>query len=165
MSRLFPVLILTVLAGCATTLVSPIPEGYEGPLAWVSDSWQQESRGKGAFFVLEEVDGRPIRNAADASRAASQGTGMNLNSRPSGRDIPAKPLKVKLLGTHMTGAPIHEIAARIAGTFYSVEGVVDFSPQPDHVYKVMGQLQKEQSCVWIVDSEESVVTDKVCTSK
>ena len=39
----------------------------------------------------------------------------------------------------------------MAGTFYSVEGVVNFTPRPDGKYIVKGELGKAKSSVWIED--------------
>ena len=71
---------------------------------------------------------------------------------------------MKLIGTHQTAAPIHEIASRMAGTFFSVEGVVDFNPVEGRGYEITGDLKKDKSCVWIADVEsKQPVTEQVCT--
>jgi hypothetical protein len=67
--------------------------------------------------------------------------------------VKAKPMKVTLRGSHATGAPIHAMASQMAGTFFSVEGSVDFSPQENRKYRVKGELKKEKSSVWIEDAE------------
>ena len=61
----------------------------------------------------------------------------------------------------MTGAPIHAIAAQLAGTFYSVEGIVDFAPAADVIYVVKGILSKAQSEIWV----EEIETGKIVTEK
>ena len=65
----------------------------------------------------------------------------------------ARPLRVKIVGTHITGAPIQAIASQIAGTFYKVEGEVNLNPVEGHRYFVMGKLAKDASKVWILDPE------------
>jgi hypothetical protein len=73
-------------------------------------------------------------------------------------------MKLTLVGTHSTAAPIHEIASRAAGTFFSVEGVVSLNPEEGKRYEVKGVLAKEQSCVWIEEfGTNKVISDKVCT--
>jgi WD40 repeat protein len=58
--------------------------------------------------------------------------------------------------------PIHEFASRTAGTFFEVEGVVEFNPAPNGKYKVSGSLSKITSAVWIEDLEtHEIVTEKV----
>jgi hypothetical protein len=74
------------------------------------------------------------------------------------------PTKVKLVGTHQTAAPIHEMASRMAGSFFSVEGVVDFKPVEGRKYIVTGELKKDRSCVWIQeDGVSQPTTEKACT--
>jgi hypothetical protein len=150
------------LAGCATTEVG-LPRGYSGPTSFVDDSARMENQGKGAFFVLAAIDGREIQNSLQASRAASHGRGFSLSPTVVGRDVPAVKFKAKLIGTHQTAAPIHEMAARMAGSFFAVEGLVDFAPVPDVIYTVNGELNAERSCVWIEEYKTKlVVTEKVC---
>ena len=67
------------------------------------------------------------------------------------RYVPIRPMKVTLRASHATGAPIHAIAMQMAGTYYSVEGVVDFEPKASGRYAVKGELKKEGSSVWIED--------------
>ena len=108
------------------------------------------------------IDGKKIKDTFQASHGASFGQGFNLNLEVTKRPVPARPMQVKIRGSHITGAPIQEIASRAAGTFFSVEGVVAFDPKPDMRYIVKGILQKNGSSVWIEEeSSGQVVTDKV----
>ncbi len=71
-------------------------------------------------------------------------------------------MQVKLIATPQTGAPIHELASRVTGNFFSVEGEVDFNPAPGGRYLVKGELKKGASSVWIEDVETGeCVTEKV----
>jgi hypothetical protein len=40
----------------------------------------------------------------------------------------------------------------MAGTFWSVEAELDFTPEADKVYVVKGKLEKDASTVWIEDA-------------
>ena len=148
-----------ILTGCAT--YQPVPADYKGPVAVIADSGQPEDGTKAQMFVIAEVDGNRIPTSIGASAQASQGRGFSLSATFIDRKVPAKPMKVKLLATHTTAAPIHAMASQLAGTFYSVEGVVDFSPLPGGRYVVKGELKKVGSSVWIEDA----VTNKVVTEK
>ena len=149
------------LSGCATTY-NPIPEGYTGPTAKVSDSGLYEDNMKGQFFIMEAIDGNTIDNSIIATRKASHGKGFYLSSRYIDRLVPAKSMKVKLVATHQTAAPIHEITSRVLGTFFRVEGEVNFNPSPGGTYIVKGDLKKDGSSVWIEDENtKQIVTDKV----
>lgn len=154
---------LALLLGACATVSSPVPEGYKGPTVQLSDTGYSESGGKGVFFSALSIDGRDIENSLRESRSASYGRGFSLSSRYTSRQVPVTPMKIKLIGTHQTGAPIHEIAARAAGTFFSVEGITDFTPTEGRSYEVTGELKKAQSCVWIADTvSKQLATEKIC---
>lgn len=161
-----PMLVLSLvalLAGCATVAPS-VPEGYKGAVVRLEDTGYPDGSSKAAFFVALSIDGIDINNSLRQTRMASSGQGFYLSPRYIVRDVPVRPMKVKLTGTHQTGAPIHEIAARMAGTFFSVEGTVDFKPVEGKYYSVNGELKKEQSCVWIEEAaSKELSTEKVCT--
>lgn len=133
-------------------------------VALVTDSVIRESTSKAQFFVVSEIDGKSVSNAMRESRQASQGTGAMLNTVDMTREVQVKPLKITLLGSHQTGAPIHAIFSQIAGTFLEVKGIVPFTPEPDGDYLVKGELRKEGSSVWIEERISGrIVTDKVIT--
>jgi hypothetical protein len=160
---LFAAGIAVLLAGCAT-VSNPVPADYKGPVVSLTDTGATESGSKARFFAAIEVDGTSIDNAIRQTRISSHGQGFALSARYTSRNAPVRPMKVKLLGTHQTAAPIHEIASRMAGTFFSIEGVVDFKPTEGKQYEVTGELAKERSCVWISEvGTNAVVTERICT--
>lgn len=160
MKSILSVLFSLALVGCAT--YQPVPPGYTGPVATVSDSEFAEGRAKAQLFALIEVDGNGIANSFSASRSASYGQGFSLTTQFVSRQVPAKPMKVRLRASHITGAPIHALFSQATGNFFSVEGVVDFSPLPGGKYIVKGELKKDGSSVWIEDeSTRQAVTEKV----
>ena len=162
MKRLTCTLLVALLSGCAT-VTKPVPDDYKGPVVSLADTGMQEDSSKGQFFVAEEMDGNRIQNALAETRSASYGKGSALLSRYTVRTLPVRPMRLKLVGTHQTGAPIHEIASKMAGTFFSVDGYVEFKPTEGVNYEVTGELKKEKSCVWIVDTAtKNPVTEKVC---
>ena len=155
--------VLLLTYGCAT--VSPsIPEGYSGPRATLQDSGATEGGTKGRVFAALELDGQGINNSLRETRIASQNRGFALSFRLTDREVPAKKLKVKLIGTHILAAPIHELASRVAGTFFSVDGEVELTAEAGETYIVTGELSKEKSCVWVMRrSSQSPASEKVCT--
>lgn len=137
------------LAGCAA--YKPVPDGYGGPTAILSDTGFTESGTKAQLFAAVEVDGNRIHSSFGASASASHGKGASLTMQIVERYVPARAMKVTLRASHTTGAPIHAMAMQLAGTYYSVEGVVDFNPKALGRYAVKGELKKEGSSVWIED--------------
>lgn len=160
MRTLVTLLAVVGLFGCAVP--PPVPDGYTGPVATVGDTGFREGSTKAQMFVLAEIDGARVINSLDASAAASRNKGLMLTTEFVSRPIPARPMKVKLVATHTTAAPIHEMFLRSTGKFLSVEGTVDFNPAPGGSYIVRGELKKEGSWVWIEDSNtREPATEKV----
>lgn len=152
-----------VLVGCAT-VSKPVPDDYKGPIVQLADTGMREDASKGQFFVAAEIDGNAIQNGLRETLNASYGQGFSLTPRYTTRDIPVRPMKVRLIATHQTAAPIQEIASRMAGTFFRVDGIVEFKPAEGRRYEVTGELKKERSCVWILDAgTKEPATDKVCS--
>lgn len=161
MKYLSVLLSTVVLASCAA--YQPVPQGYVGPIATIRDTGGYVDHWtKGQIFSVTEVDGQRIMNSFWASDKASRGQGFTVNLELQDRLVPVKPMTVKLRGSHITGAPIHAIASKAAGTYFTVEGVVSFSPKADTLYLVKGELARGGSSVWIEEeSTGTIVTEKV----
>jgi hypothetical protein len=149
--------LVLLLAACAT--YKPVPEGYSGPVAIIMDTGTTEDSTKARIFYVATIDGKPIENARGVSRTSSYGTGMALHMRTTERKVPVHQMRLKLVGTHVVAAPIHEFASRAIGTFFEVEGEIDFTPEAGATYLIKGDLQKQGSSVWIeqVGKDEPVV--------
>ena len=161
-THLLLVTVAIALVGCAT-VSEPVPKDYKGPVVQLADTGASEGGSKGRFFAALEIDGNGVMNSLRETRSASYGQGFLLTAKFTTRNVPVRPMKVRLIGTHQTAAPIHEIASRMAGTFFSVDGVVDFKPVEGKRYEVTGELKKERSCVWIADAEtKAEATEQVC---
>lgn len=153
-------LALTVtLSACVTN--PPIPPGYTGPTATVFDSSESIDGSRSKMFVLAEIDGAPIDQSVQASARASSGQGFSLTQVVLQRAIPARAMKVKLVGTYTYAAPIQKIAAQVSGSFVEMEAIVSFTPEPEGKYVVRGLLSKERSALWI----ENQATGQVVTQK
>jgi hypothetical protein len=139
------------LAGCAT--YQHAPDGYTGPTAEISDTSYYETGSKGVLFYVKSIDGNAIQNARNATGSASYGRGFALTAQSETRRVRIEPIKLKLVGTHVTAAPIHEIASRAIGEFFTVEGEVSFLPVAGKKYEVVGNLKKTETSVWIRDAE------------
>jgi hypothetical protein len=161
-SSLSMLAIVLVVAGCAS--YEPVPKDYVGPFAIVKDTGVSEDSSKAQFFALTTVDGQGIANAFSESARASAGRGATLVVVYPWRKLPVRRMTLGLLGSHATGAPIHAMASRVAGTFFSTEGVVEFTPKAEAFYSVKGELAKGRSCVWLEEDLSGLpVTEKVCS--
>ena len=158
-------LLTLALHGCAT-YAPTIPAGYTGPTASISDHGFNESGTKGQLFYVESVDGKPVKSGLELTHGASHGQGFSLTLAFAEHILPAQPVHLKIVGTHVTGAPIHEIASRAAGTFFTVEGDVALTPVAGHQYFVTGKLAKDASQVWISDADaEDIPVSEIVESK
>jgi hypothetical protein len=149
------VLFAVALTGCAT---NPIPEGYTGPRATIRDTGAAETGSRAVMFWLNEVDGKQIKTSPGETAAKNQGRGFSMSPVFIGRDVPAKPLKLQLVGSRIFAAPI----LALTNPSYRVEGTVDFEPKDGKVYEVRGEVGEKYSAVWVVDAGTGeAVTGKI----
>lgn len=148
-SLAFALFAATVLAACQG--FQPVPEGFTGPVAVITDSGERVSGSKAALFVVQQVDGNAIDDSFGASAGASRNQGFALNMVVVNRKVPVRPMKLRLHGGYATGAPIQGIFDQLTGSDLSVDGVVDFTPVAGGSYIVMGTLAKDGSSIWIQD--------------
>jgi hypothetical protein len=159
------VCVAALICGCAP-LAPAVPDDYKGPVAFIADSVAPEDGSKGQVFYLAEVNGKPVESALTATRRASQNRGFALSLHSHMRRVPVAPLKLKLVASHVTAAPIHEIASRAAGTFFFVEGDLSFTPVDGGDYVVKGELKMDGSSVWLADAKTlEPVTDVIRQKK
>ena len=164
MKKILLVLVLLLtLGGCATYKM--VPDGYTGPTVPIDDSANNENSTKGRLFYVAAINGIEISNARSATGRASYGQGFRLTAVGAYRSVKVEPMKLRLVGTHVTAAPIHEIASRATGNFFTVEGDVDFLPIAGRKYVVTGELTKEVASVWIADAETGAPVTAKITAK
>lgn len=153
-------ILVLLLSACQT--YTPVPEGYTGPVATLTDSGVSLSGSKAHLWVASEIDGKQIEDSFGASAMASHGQGFHLNMQVISRKLPVRPMKVKLRGDVATGAPIHAMFDKLTGSVQSVEGVVDFTPVAGAAYTVRGELKDAGSTIWIEDdATHQPVTTKI----
>jgi len=150
------------LAACATR-GDPVWPGYNGPTVPTKDTVIAQGKARALFFVIHSVDGTNINNAILESRRASNGQGYTLVATEATRQLPVRPMKVKLIAREETGAPIHAIFRGLAGhALPSAVGEVDFTPKEGDQYAVVGEITQNGSSVWIQDlTTNSPATAKV----
>jgi len=154
MLRLRFVCVLLVLGACTT---APVPEGYKGPVARVNDTSTPRSGTSVDFFYLAEVNGRRIETSQTATSQANYGRGFAMKPMTIGRDIPAEPSTVKIVGRTHHAAPILALMNKV----YEVSGETQFTPEANQVYTVKGVLRDDYSAVWIENAAGAVVGQKI----
>ena len=140
--------------GCTA---KPIPRGYAGPTAFVSDSATAHGPTLAEFFVLSKIEGKRIDESVGMTDIAYDGGGPEFEPLVEERELPAKPMTVSIKAQTYHGPHYWFLLDKEL----RVEGVVSFAPQPGEHYVVKGTLAADYSAVWIEDSRGATATAKV----
>lgn len=153
-----PILLLSsiVLAGCVSAPM-PVPTGYQGPLARVSDTSNPVSSSKIQFFELAKIDGRPVQTSSATTYSKNQGRGFYMEPQLESREVPAGACVLTIEGVTHVAADI----LAFGGGMYHVEGDVTVTLDRDKTYFVKGTLAKDYSAVWLEDADGHVVSNKI----
>ena len=125
----------------------PAASAPTGPTASITDTTTGGGTSGGVFFVLAEVDGKPVRTAIESSQLASFGQGAYLRLVGEERPVPAGRVKLKLVGRVVQAALIGEIFSAIRND--PVTGVLDVELQPGMRYRVTGVWDTFRREVWL----------------
>lgn len=147
---LFSALSAILIAGCTH---SPIPEGYSGPTAQISDSQTRRGSTSADFFYVSAINGVSIDNSLDATVRTNEDRGFAMDPVVLTRKIPAQPATFAIKGRTHYAAPILELANPV----YQVSGTTSFAPVPNSTYVVKGVLGENYSAVWIADAVTGAV--------
>jgi hypothetical protein len=144
-----------LVTGCVT---NPVPEGYNGPLAKVYDTFTKRSDRAADFFYVEAVDGKQVENTLRVTTAANYGRGFAMDSAGYVRDVPAASATYTLVGRTHYAAPILELTNPV----YQVKGSITFTPAPNRNYAIRGELKPDHAVIWVEDVEaKAVVGNKI----
>lgn len=133
--------------GCVS-MYNPVPKGYTGPTAIVSDSFSNKEVTQAHYFILSKVDQKPIETSWGQTRIDNYGQGVMFTPSIIGRPILPKPqlLEIKGLIFFPTDAQL------LFGDDLAVEGEFRFTPEPGEHYTVKGTISETESKVWMEDS-------------
>ena len=148
----FPHRFVVIVATAATLgacTSSPIPDGYTGPIASVTDSMTQRSATSVDIFYLAKIDGRSIDESLSATRSRNYGRGFAMDPVIVSRDVPAREETFTIVGRTDYAAPILALVNKV----YEVSGETRFAPEPNKAYMVRGTLGDEGSAVWIEERD------------
>jgi hypothetical protein len=139
------------------TAPAPIPEGYTGPRATITDTSEPVSSVKIRFFELAKVDGRKVEGSAEATFRANYGHGFSMNPIVLSREVPAQTCILAIEGVTHVAADI----LAFGGGMYHVNGEITATLEPGKVYFVKGELSKTYSAVWLEDAAGHLVSTKI----
>lgn len=133
-------------------VINPIPEGYTGSVAHISDSTTPRNELSTDFFVLEKINGFAIVDSIDAT-GVNRSPGAVKPPVVVARDVPTDEASFTIVGHTHYNAPVFALTH----TVYDVTGETKFAPLPNHSYVVKGVLGEAYSAVWVEDAKTGEV--------
>jgi len=146
-SRICAAIVGACCSAACTTVTPSLPPGYSGPTAEIRDSVTVKSRSNADFFYIASVDGNAVEQSLDKTVGANFGQGFNMNPQIVQRTVPARSMKLELVGRTHHAAPIQSLFS----TEFQVKGPLSFTPEAEHTYIVHGELGENYSAVWLED--------------
>lgn len=154
MKNILQILVVAFLvSSCAT--FNPIPEGYNGPVANIEDTYSNDTGLSAHYFTLYKINGNTISSSFGATRTRYSGQGMNFDPVMVSRDVLPEQAEFTLQA--------YKFFPTDAQSFFSdsmmVEKTVTFMPEENKKYYVKGKLNKEKSEVWLEDENGNVIPE------
>lgn len=148
MKNIFLLVSMLVLTGCVSFKPS-IPEGYTGPRATISDSFSNHSGSKAHFYVLSKIGKKSIEDSGYRTRVANHGRGFNMTPQAISREVTTDNQVFTIVGYVQFATD----GQAMFGDNMIVRKTVEIAPRAGETYKVVGELRKDGSDVWIEDSK------------
>ncbi len=134
------------LAGC---VINPVPEGYSGRLAHITDSVTPRNDISADFFYLAKINGFTIPESISATDGSNRAAGPAKPPVVVARNVPAQAATFTITAHTRYITPVYALSNPV----YDVTGDINFTPLPDHDYVVKGVLGPDYSAVWIEDRQ------------
>jgi len=145
------------------SLALPLAQAADADPARVADSVVLSDSGTGAFFYVQNVEGKaPDNDILRATHLASRGKGGFFTVVQQDRGVPAdKPLKLMLSGQiSKAGPPIIALFSMARGNLWRVDGEIEAQLQPGGRYRVKGLMDNYRREVWLEDEATGQVVGK-----
>jgi hypothetical protein len=139
-----------LLSGC---VINPVPEGYNGTLAHVTDSVTPRNDISADFFYLAKINGFTVPDSLSATDGSNRTPGAEKPPVVIGRDIPTTAASFTIVAHTRYTTPVYALTNPV----YEVSGDVSFTPLAKHDYVVKGVLAADYSAVWIEDRQTGQV--------
>ena len=153
-----PILLVLLLAGC-TTSSNPIPTGYTGPLARISDSCKTHPPQSAYFFEVTKIDGKTIATSSEAT--SDKGT-FALDPTALARDVPARKCTLSLRATDVRVSYGDDFEHKYQNPrMFVVTGEITVTLEPNKEYFVTGNLTPWDSWVCLKSRDGTFVSAKI----
>ncbi len=128
---------------------NPVPEGYTGKLAIISDSYSHLEKSSAHFFIVKKVNGLTIAESGTTTRIRNRGRGFDLNPVLEFRKFPIQKTKLHIAGY------IHYATdgQALFKDDLNIEAIFEFLPEANFYYEVKGVLSEDGSELWIEDQD------------
>jgi hypothetical protein len=139
-----------LLTGC---VINPVPEGYNGTLAHVTDSVTPRNNISADFFYLAKINGFTVPDSLSATDGSNRTPGAEKPPVVIGRDVPTTAASFTIVAHTRYTTPVYALTNPV----YDVSGDVSFTPLASHDYVVKGVLGPDYSAVWVEDRQTGQV--------
>ena len=149
-----PFLILT-LASCEAP--TPEPAHYTGPIAHVLETSHIRKVSRDIFYISAINGNEKFSVGGPSISSAAMKAAPVPGDVTDEEDIPAVPARFTIGGRTVFNAPIF----CLANAAYRISGEVDFAPQADRNYIVLGSFSSDESSVWIEELPSGKILARV----
>lgn len=147
---------LILLSGCVA-FKSPIPEGYIGSTATISDSYSNHEGSTAHFYIVNKINGQFIEDSGYKTRVVNSGRGFNMTPTMVSRDVATVKQTITIAGFVQFATD----GQAMFGDSMLVSGDIVFTPLENETYIVNGKLSKNGSEVWLENSKGEIVSEIV----
>lgn len=145
-----------MLLMCATFAETPSDASQKAVLEdYITRINEKES--EAMFCVATRINGKSIDHALDRTRRNSSGKGNKFYFYLSDRKLDPVPQKVTLRCEYTYARPIDAML----GSTPSLEGTIDFEPEPGKEYEVRADLDGPDWAIWIREVKSRLPVTKV----
>lgn len=146
LKKYLSLILLIFLVGCA---YNPIPKGYKGPTAMITDTYEKKEESSAQYYVLNSIDKKFITNSFGETRQKNYGRGTVFTPAMVSRDVLPKEQEFKIQAFIFYPTD----ALSLFSDSQSVEKSIIFEPKADEEYFVKGSISPNGSEVWLEDSQ------------
>lgn len=154
MKALLTVFAAVLLTGCVS-IHKAVPDDYEGPVARVSDSFDNKEADSAHFYELAKVDGKSIATSWGNTRSANYGRGAEFDPYMVTRKVLPQSQQFTILAYRFYSTDF----GSMFGDNYYIEHTFSFVPQENVHYVVKGKVSEPKTQVWLEDMEGNRVPE------
>lgn len=154
MKKYLSLILLVALVGCTH---NPIPEGYDGPTARITDTYQNKEATSAHYFALNKVNKKLVKSSFGETRQKNSGRGTVFTPVMVSREVLPQEQEFNIQA--FLFYPTDALSLFSENRF--VEKNVIFKPEAGEEYFVKGVLLPDETDVWVENSQGNQVGEVV----